>query len=57
MEKNKSDIHVDSGQTITGVEILLPMFHTSLTSAERAVNITSLLRLEKFFLCMFSCLL
>ena len=34
MGKNISDIHVDSGQMSTGVEILLTMSHKTLTSTE-----------------------
>ena len=36
--RNLSDIQVDSGQMSTGVEILLPMSHNILTSAEEDIQ-------------------
>jgi hypothetical protein len=38
MEKNISDIQVDSGQMSTGVEILLTMSHKTLTSTEEHIQ-------------------
>ena len=38
MEKNNSDIQVDSGQISKGVEILLKMSHNTLTSAEEHIQ-------------------
>jgi hypothetical protein len=38
MEKNSSDIQVDSGQISTGVDILLKMFHKALTSSEEDIK-------------------
>ena len=38
MEKNISDIQVDSGQISTGVEILLKMSHNTLTRVEEYVK-------------------
>jgi hypothetical protein len=38
IEKNISDIQVDSGQMSTGVEILLKMSHKILTSAEEDIQ-------------------
>ena len=38
MEKNISDIQVDSGQISTGVEILLKMSHKALTSSEEDIK-------------------
>jgi len=38
MEKNISDIQVDSGQISTGVEILLTMSHNILTNAEEHIQ-------------------
>ena len=38
MEKNISDIQVDSGQMSTDVEILLKMSHKTLTSAEENIK-------------------
>ena len=38
MEKNISDIQVDSGQISTGVEILLPMSNKTLTSIEEDIQ-------------------
>ena len=38
MEKNISDIQVDSGQMSTGVEILLPMSNKTLTSIEEDIQ-------------------
>ena len=38
MEKNISDIQVDSGHISTGVEILLKMSHKALTSSEEDIK-------------------
>ena len=38
IEMNISDIQVDSGQISTGVEILLPMSHKTLTSTEEDIQ-------------------
>jgi hypothetical protein len=38
MEKNISDIQVDSGQISTGVEILFKMSHKALTSSEEDIQ-------------------
>jgi hypothetical protein len=38
MEKNISDIQVDSGQMSTSVEILLTMSHNTLTSIEEDIQ-------------------
>jgi hypothetical protein len=38
LEKNISDLQVDSGQISTGVEILLKMSHNTLTSAEEHIQ-------------------
>jgi hypothetical protein len=38
MEKNISDIQVDSGQMSIGVEILLKMSHNTLTSTEEYIQ-------------------
>jgi hypothetical protein len=38
MEKNISDIQVDSGQMSTGVEILCKMSHKALTSSEEDIK-------------------
>ena len=37
-EGNISDIQVDIGQMSTGVEILLPMYHNTLTIAEEYIK-------------------
>jgi hypothetical protein len=38
MEKNISDIQVDSGQISNGVEIMLKMSHMALTSSEEDIK-------------------